>query len=130
MNSEPRTALCNALSKIVASESLLTEPEELTPYECDGLTALREVPLAVVLPENLDQLRAIVALCNQMQVAVVTRGAGTGLSGGARPSKDALLIGLAKLNRILKINSDRKSITVEPGVTNLAISQAVSHLNL
>jgi glycolate oxidase len=114
----------------VASESLLTEPEELTPYECDGLTALREVPLAVVLPENLDQLRAIVALCNQMQVAVVTRGAGTGLSGGARPSKDALLIGLAKLNRILKINSDRKSITVEPGVTNLAISQAVSHLNL
>jgi len=130
MDAEKRSQLLSSLAQIVPDAALLTEPEELIPYECDGLTALREQPLAVVLPEKEEQLRQILQLCNRLKVPVVTRGAGTGLSGGARPSQNTLLVGLAKFNRILKVDPDRKSATVEPGVTNLAISQAVSHLGL
>lgn len=130
MDSERRSQLLKALGSIVAPEALLTQPEELVPYECDGLTALREVPMAVVLPENREQLGEILKLCNRLQIPVVTRGAGTGLSGGARPSADALLVGLAKLNRVLNIDAERKRATVEPGVTNLSISQSVAHLGL
>lgn len=130
MDSELRTQLFKELRNIVPAAALLTEREELVPYECDGLTALREVPMAVALPESQQQLSEILKLCNQLQVPVVTRGAGTGLSGGARPSSDALLVGLAKLNRVLDIDSERKRATVEPGVTNLSISQAVAHLGL
>ncbi len=130
MNSQKQRQLLQQIRQIVPNEALLTEPEELIPYECDGLTALRERPMAVVLPEDTTQLQQILQLCNRLQVPVVTRGAGTGLSGGARPSSDSLLIGLAKLNRILEIDSQQKSATVQPGVTNLAISQAVAHLGL
>ncbi len=130
MEGEKRPQLLKALQKIIPTSALLTAPEELVPYECDGLTALREVPLAVALPEDTRQLQEILRCCHRLQVPVVTRGAGTGLSGGARPSADALLVGLAKLKRILSIDPERRRATVEPGVTNLAISQAVAHLGL
>ncbi len=130
MNPQQQEQLFHQLRQIVSTDALLTEPEELVPYECDGLTALREQPMAVVLPEDTNQLQLILLLCKQLRIPVVTRGAGTGLSGGARPSSNSLLIGLAKLNQILTIDPERKSATVQPGVTNLAISQAVSDLGL
>lgn len=130
MESKRKADLLQGLRQIVAEEALLVRQEELVPYECDGLTALRELPMAVVLPEEKEQLRQILQLCNRLKVPVVTRGAGTGLSGGARPSQDALLVGLAKLNQVINIDATRRTATVQPGVTNLAISQAVAHLGL
>jgi len=130
MNSEQQTLLLDALRTLLPTESLLTEPEALKPYECDGLTALREQPLAVSIPSNIKELKQIVTLCHTHQVPIVTRGAGTGLAGGARPSPDALLVTLTKLNRIIKIYPESRTMTLEPGVTNLAISKAVEHLGL
>jgi len=94
------------------------------------LSAYRELPLAVVLPETIEQVQAVVRLCHASQVPVVERDAGTGLSGGALPCRDGILLSLAKFNRILHINAARRLARVQPGVRNLAISQAVDHLGL
>ncbi len=125
-----RDALLAGLGRIVAASGLLHRPEELRPYECDGLAAYRRVPLAVVLPETVEQVQAVLRLCHEMNVPVVARGAGTGLSGGALPFEQGILLSLAKFNRILEIDADNRTARVQPGVRNLAISEAVEHLGL
>jgi glycolate oxidase len=118
------------LSKTLAADRLLLKQEDLAPYECDGLSVLRERPLAVAIPETEDEILDILALCRQYSIPVVTRGAGTGLSGGARPVAGALLLSMMRFNRILEIDEDNLSAVVEPGVRNLAISEAVSDRGL
>jgi len=125
-----KTTLISALGQIVASEALLHEAEDLHPYECDGLSAYRALPLAVVLPDTIDQVQAILRLCYQHKVPVVARGAGTGLSGGALPHHQGVLLSLAKFNDILAIDAKRCIARVQPGVRNLAISQAAAPLGL
>jgi glycolate oxidase len=103
---------------------VLHQEEDLRPYECDALSAYRQLPLAVVIPESLDQVRATLALCNEHRIPVVARGAGTGLSGGAMPLGDGVLLSMARFNRILDIDSANRCARVQPGVTNLSISRA------
>ena len=117
-------ALLYQLHRILPDDALLTEPEELRPYECDGLSAYRRLPAAVALPRDADEVRAVVAACREHQVPIVARGAGTGLSGGALPREDALVLSLARLNRILNIDPDNRLAVVQPGVRNLMVSQA------
>ena len=122
-----RDRLIGELGAIVPPDNLVTDEAGLKTYECDGLSAYRELPLAVVLPETTGEVARILDLCRQHRVKVVPRGSGTGLSGGALPLKDGVLLGLGKFNRILDIDYANRCVTVQPGVTNLAISQAVDH---
>ncbi len=105
---------------------MLSNKVALRPFECDGLTAYRQTPPCVVLPENLQQIQTVVRLCRRAKVPIVTRGAGTGLSGGALPLANGVLLVLTKLNRILKIDPENRLAVVEPGVTNARISQATA----
>ena len=114
------------LAGILPDERLLVRQEDLAPYECDALTALREKPLAVAIPETEDEILKLLEACRQHSIAVVTRGAGTGLSGGARPVAGALLVSMMRFNRILEVDEDNLTALVEPGVRNLAISEAVA----
>src|SRR5499427_3118285 len=118
--------LLAALGEILAPSALITSPEETRPYECDGLPLFREQPLAVLLPENEEQVVAILRLCHAAHVPVVARGAGTGLSGGAKPDKHGVVLSLAKFNRILSIDPLTRTAIVQPGVRNLAISEAAA----
>jgi glycolate oxidase len=120
-----RSAIVAALRAIVPGEGVIDAGPELRAFECDGLTAYRQPPLVVVLPETVAQISAILRWCSENRVRVVPRGAGTSLSGGALPLADAVLLGLGKLNRILAIDYENRTATVQPGVTNLAISRAV-----
>lgn len=124
------SALIDALRKIVPAHSLLYEQEDLKPYECDGLSAYRVLPLLVVLPESIEQVQKILTLCHQYQVPVVARGAGTGLSGGALPHEQGVLLSLAKFKNIIEINPGRRTARVQPGVRNLAISEAADAYGL
>ena len=117
--------LLAALHALLPTESILSEKEDLHPYECDGLSAYRQTPLLVVLPECIEQVQKIMALCYQFQVPVIARGAGTGLSGGALPLADGVLLSLAKFKKIIDIDPLARTATVQPGVRNLAISDAV-----
>ena len=103
---------------------MLTEPEELRPFECDGLTVYRRLPMIAVLPNRVEEVQRIVRVAAAQGVPVVARGAGTGLSGGALPLEDGLLLSLSKFNRILELDPKRRLARVEPGVRNLAISEA------
>ena len=105
--------------------SVLTGEHAVRPFETDGLTAIRETPWVVTLPETVQQVRAVLGICREHRVPVVTRGAGTGLSGGARPLANGVLLALTKMNRIKEVDLDACTATVEPGVTNLSISDAV-----
>jgi glycolate oxidase len=105
---------------------VLSEPEELRPYECDGLSAYRQLPMVVVIPETLEQVQVTLRLCADHKVAVVARGSGTGLSGGALPLESGVLLSLAKFNRILEIDTANRVARVQPGVTNLSISNAAA----
>ena len=125
-----RKSLRNQLHRVLPKTSILETPEQTRPYECDGLTAYQQKPWIVVLPETIEQVQIILRLCFEEGVPVVARGAGTGLSGGALPLANGVLLSLAKFNRILEINPANRSATVEPGVRNLAISQAVEEFNL
>jgi glycolate oxidase len=125
-----KAALIHALGEILPQHALLSASEELRPYECDGLSAYRSLPLVVTLPDSLDQVQAILRLCSDLQVPVVARGAGTGLSGGALPHRNGVLLSLARFNNILEINARRRIAHVQPGVRNLAISEAVDELGL
>src|SRR5690606_13447725 len=118
-----KDGLVAALRRFLPAEAVLHEPEELRPYECDGLTAYRQLPLAAVLPDTVAQVQAILRLCHERKVPVVARGAGTSLSGGALPRADGVLLSLARFNRILHIDPVNRVARVEPGVRNLAISQ-------
>lgn len=113
------------LNEILPAECILTAEEDLRPYECDGLTAYRRVPLAVVLPVTTEQVQQVVQTCARMNIPVVARGAGTGLSGGALPEENGIILGLSRLNKILEVDTDNLIARVQPGVRNLAISQAV-----
>jgi len=123
-------ALIDALRKIVTGDSVLFEREDLGPYECDGLSAYRAMPLAVVLPQTVEQVQRILTLCHRHRVPVVARGAGTGLSGGALPHEQGVLLSLARFRNILHIDPVRRIARVQPGVRNLAISQAAEAYGL
>jgi len=125
-----RTQLIDKLQQILPEGSLLYNEEDLHPYECDGLSAYRQIPMMVALPDSVAQIQAILKLCNEVDLPVVARGAGTGLSGGALPHEKGLLLSLAKFNQILSIDRQCRTARVQPGVRNLAISQAVDHLGL
>lgn len=118
------------LRRALPADAVLWESEDLTPYECDGLSVYRQVPLAVVLPTNEDQVASVLRLCRDARVPVIARGAGTGLSGGATPRADAVVLSLARLNRILTIDPYTRTARVQPGVRNLAISEAAAPFNL
>lgn len=112
------------LSQLVSPEAVLWSDEALRPYESDGLTAMKATPLLVVLPESVEQVQAVMKWARSTQTPVVARGAGTGLSGGALPHQDGILLGLAKFNQILELNPEHGYARVQPGVRNLAISDA------
>ena len=119
-----------ALTRVVPQHSLLWHSEDTTPYECDGLTAYRQRPLVVCLPETETQVQAVLKVCHQLQVPVVARGAGTGLSGGAMPHALGVTLSLARFNRILDLNPESRTAVVQCGVRNLAISEAAAPYNL
>lgn len=121
---ERRLELAAELASMVPVHAILSRPQELIPYESDGLTAIKQTPLLVVLPETVAQVQAIMRWADEREVPVVARGAGTGLSGGASPHPDGILLGLAKFNRILELNPEGGYAVVQPGVRNLAISEA------
>lgn len=118
--------LIQQLQDILPPESVLFEREDLKPFECDGLSAYREVPMVVVLPETEEQVRGILLACRRENVPVVARGAGTGLSGGALPLTDGVLLSLTKFKRILSLDPVARIARVQPGVRNLAISEAAA----
>ncbi|MBI2771695.1 MAG: FAD-binding protein [Burkholderiales bacterium] len=119
-----------ALQAALPAHALLWSREDTTPYECDGLTAYRERPLVVVLPETEEQVQAVLRACHALEVPVVARGAGTGLSGGAMPHKLGVTLSLAKFNRIVKIDAASRTARVQCGVRNLAISEAAAPYDL
>lgn len=119
-----RKRFANELASLVPAGAVLASEEQLRPYESDGLTAMKATPLLVVLPETIEQVQAILRWASANAVPVVARGAGTGLSGGALPHEDGVLLGLAKFNRILELNRELGYARVQPGVRNLAISDA------
>jgi len=114
------------LRAIVGQRGLITSPEELRTYECDGLTNFRVVPSAVVLPESAEQVQKVVSLCHREHIAFVARGSGTGLSGGALPVESGIVISLARLNRILEVDIPNQRVMVEPGVINAFVTQEVA----
>lgn len=120
-----RDAIVAALRAIVPGEGVIDSERELTPYESDGLTAYRQPPMVVVLPETTQQVAEILRYCHREGVKVVPRGSGTSLSGGALPLADAVLLGMGKFNRVIEIDYDDRLVVVQPGVTNLAITRAV-----
>ena len=122
-----REEIVAELRGLLPPENVISEDEERRAYDTDGLTAYRELPLAVVLPETVEQVSAVLAYCKGAGVKVVPRGAGTGLSGGALPLTDGILLAMGKFNRILEIDGDNRCVVAQPGVTNLAITQAVEH---
>ena len=125
-----RSAIIERLQEIVPrgkfGDSVITDSAGLRAYECDGLSAYRQLPLTVVLPETTFQISKILSYCNDIGVKVVARGAGTSLSGGALPLADAVMLGLGKFNQILNIDYSNRAVVTQPGVTNLSISEAVS----
>ncbi len=118
------------LRRLLPDNAILASDETLRPYECDGLSAYRQLPLAVVLPDTLAQVQAVLRLCHNRGIPVVARGAGTGLSGGALPHADGVILSLARFNRILSIDPDLRTARVQPGVRNLAISEAAKPYDL
>src|SRR3954454_22667969 len=125
-----RHTIVQALSAIVPGEGVIATEREMRPYESDGLTAYRALPMVVVLPETTAQVSRVLAYCHHEEIKVVPRGAGTSLSGGALPLIDGVLLGMAKFNRIREIDFDNRVVVAEPGVTNLAVTQAVEHAGL
>ncbi len=120
-----RDAVVAGLRRLVRESGVIAEPLRLKPYETDGLSAYRQTPMAVVLPETTDEVAAVMAFCHAHGVRVIPRGAGTSLSGGALPLADAVVVGLMRMNRILDIDYADRCAVVQAGVTNIGITQAV-----
>jgi len=130
---QPQVAHSDLVAQLTAAlppTSLLYEREDLKPFECDGMTAYQRLPLLVALPENEDQVREVLRICHKGRVPVVFRGAGTGLSGGALPYAQGLLLVMAKMKRILHIDPLARMARVQPGVRNAAISEATAPYGL
>jgi len=125
-----KASLARALRRVLPADAVLESPEELRPYECDGLSMHRTVPLLAVLPADESQVREVLRVCYASRAPVVARGSGTGLSGGATPIADGVLLSLAKLNRILEVDPTARTARVQPGVRNLAISEAAAPYGL
>lgn len=125
-----KPALLAELRACLPDLDILHEQEDLKPYECDGLSAYRATPMLVVLPERVEQVESLLKLCHARGVPVVARGAGTGLSGGALPLEQGVLLVLARFNQILEVNPAGRFARVQPGVRNLAISQAAAPFDL
>jgi len=121
-----KAEILTALRRVLPADSVLAGSEACAPYECDALTAMRQVPGMVALPRTESGLREVLLICSRLKVPIVARGAGTGLSGGATPISEGVLLSCARLNRILEIDARNCRARVQPGVTNLAISQAAS----
>jgi glycolate oxidase len=125
-----KAALAARLNAILPAHCLLLDEEDLRPYECDGLTAYRELPMAVCLPENEAQVVEVLRTCHHLGVPVVARGAGTGLSGGAMPHAHGVVLSLARLNNVLRVDRVARLAVVQPGVRNLAVSEAAAPFGL
>ena len=125
-----QTRVVAALRAFMPEAQVLFDAEDTRPYECDGLSAYRQVPMVVALPSTEEQVSRILKTCHELDVPVVPRGAGTGLSGGALPMGDGVLLSLAKFNKILSVDALARTARVQPGVRNAAISEAVAHLGL
>ena len=125
-SAERQLQVVAALREILSPGALLFREEDTRPYECDGLTAFRQLPMVVTLPESEQQVCRILKLCKAMEVPVVARGAGTGLSGGAMPHASGVVLSLAKFNRIIAVDPLSRTARVQPGVRNLAISEAAA----
>ena len=122
----PKPQVIAELRKLLPDDCVLTEESELSPYECDGLSAFRRLPMVVVIPHTIEQVQAVMRTCHAAGVPVVARGAGTGLSGGALPLADGVLLSLARFNQIQSIDVHNLTAVVQPGVRNLAISEAAA----
>ena len=125
-----RAALIAKLRAVLPAHAVLTEAEAMKPYECDGLSAYRQVPMLVVLPQSVEEVQDILVIAQATATKVVARGSGTGLSGGATPLGDGILMSLAKFNRIVSIDPLARTARVQPGVRNLKISEEVANLGL
>ena len=123
-----RAEIATALRRILPAESVVETEDARRAYESDGLTAYRQPPLLVVLPSTTAQVAAVLRYCHEQRLKVVPRGAGTSLSGGALPLADGILLGMAKFNRVLELDTVNRCAVVQPGVTNLAISHAAAPL--
>jgi len=116
----------SALEHVIRPAGILREPNELLTYESDGLARLHATPACVVLPDTAEEVQQVVRLCHQHKIPFVARGHGTGLSGGALPHPDGVLIVLSRLNRIIEVDIPNQRVTVEPGVTNLDVTKRVA----
>jgi glycolate oxidase len=122
-----REAIAVALREIVPGEGVIATEAGMRPYETDGLTAYRQLPMIVVLPQTTEQVSRVLRYCHAEAIHVVPRGAGTSLSGGALPLADGVLLGMSKFNRIREVDLENRVVVAEPGVTNLAVTAAVEH---
>ncbi|TMH14560.1 MAG: FAD-binding protein, partial [Betaproteobacteria bacterium] len=118
------------LRRLLSADAVLHAEEDTRSYECDGLSAYRQLPMVVALPSNEEEVQQVLRTCHELKVPVVARGAGTGLSGGALPMGDGVLLSLAKMRRILALDPVARTARVQPGVTNLAISEAAAPCGL
>ncbi|MEX0732919.1 MAG: FAD-linked oxidase C-terminal domain-containing protein [Aquisalimonadaceae bacterium] len=125
-----RDALIRRLGKALKEDGLLVEEEAMRPYECDGLSAYRQLPLVVALPQTVAEVQAVLRICSELKVPVVARGAGTSLSAGALPHPQGILLSMARFNRIVDLDHQRRLARVQPGVRNLAISEAAAPFGL
>jgi len=123
-------SIISQLSKSLPKNIVISGEENTRPFECDGLSVYKQKPLAVVLPNKLSQVKKVLEICRKNNTPIVTRGAGTGLSGGAMPIKDSVVLGLSKLTKVISINPQEQTAIVEPGVRNLAISEAADEYGL
>ena len=121
-----RSNIIEGLLAVLPAECVITSEDERRPYETDAFTAYRNMPLAVVLPRNTQEVSAVLRYCHTQGVPVVPRGAGTSLAGGAIPQEDAIVIGVSKMSKILEIDYANRYARVQSGVTNLAVTGAVS----
>ena len=122
-----REEIISAMQSIVPSDNVIIDDDELQAYDCDGLMAYKQTPLIVVLPESTAEVSKVLKYCHQNDIKIVPRGAGTGLSGGALPLADGITLGLGKFNQILETDYKNRCVVTQPGVTNLAITNAVEH---
>jgi glycolate oxidase len=123
---ERQLAVAAALRAVLPTDCVLSHEEELRPYECDGLTAFRQLPMLVVLPRTEEQVREVLLACRRLDVPVIARGAGTGLSGGSMPHASGVVLSLARLNRILEVDPLARVARVQPGVRNIEVSEAAA----